>query len=539
MDSAAETAGASSAFEREVAELCVSRLSEAGRPWGESLNEGSEPAWSCMHAIRQRDRLGSGKNGGIPLWAELKSIVGIARSSDGKTTVPYAAHTRANTRIDEQSLIPALGLDPEETTLQSILDEDAEYSEGRLATGLREMRERWFGLVNPFTADWVLSELGELDLSLADVVQVFDTSLLLPGGVPDTVMTNLGDRRRAMELAPADLIGAVRALSCETHVREIAVPCPIWLGQSGRYRKDVFMNWPPPFGPRIGILTGNGPESGVTLWQDILATVRRLYPQVPDVLMPEVLVHSVPGMGLSMDLATREGDVREIVLGGIRDLLRLGCKLITTACNTTIYFEPEIAALCAEFDARFVSIAEAAVPAAVRALATQPDETGVGLVGIGPVIDLAGEFSGYRPYLADAGISVATCAATDFAYEIKNQPDATSRAATFGRLIKSLPKATGVVILALTEASIVFRRDVVPNLRKRSDSRLYVDALAELGAYMAFVYLVSGYLESEVCQIDEKPMVTRKLYELLGWADEHSEPGEGEADLAADPPRVG
>jgi aspartate/glutamate racemase len=516
MDSVAEAAGASSSFEREVAALCVSRLNEAGRPWHESHNEGGGRALSCMQAVRLRNRLGSGNNGGIPLWAELKSIVGIARSSDGRT-IPYAAHTRANTRIDEQLLIPALGLDPEKTSLQSILDEDAEHDESGSTTIRKELRERWFGLVNPFTADRVLSEFGDLDLSLADVVQLFDASLLLPAGVPDTMMTNLGDRTRAMEISPTDLIEAVRAHSCEAHLGEIAVSCPIWLGQGGRYQKDVFMNWPPPLGPRIGILTGNGPESGVTLWQDINATVRGLYPQVPDVLMPDVLVHSVPGMGLSMNLVTREKDVRETVLNGIRDLLQLDCKLITVACNTTIYFEPEIAALCAEFGARFISIAEAAVSAATRALAAQADSVGVGLIGIGPVIDLDGDFSGYRRYLTEAGISVATCPADDFAFEIKNQPDSTSRAATFGRLVRSLPPTTDVVILALTEASIVFRRDIAPHLQKRSDSRMYIDALAELGGYMAFVYLMSGYLESEVCQISQEEMIASKLSSLLGW----------------------
>lgn len=488
-----------------------------------------------MHAARQRDRLGSGDNGGIPLWAELKSIVGIARSSDGTKTIPYAAHTRANTRIDTTLLICALGMDPNETSLQSILDEDVQYDNHQLATILTEMRERWFGLVNPFTADWVLSEIGGLDLSLSDVVQLFDMSLSLSGGVPDTVMTNLGDRKRAMELAPADLIGAVRALSCDTYVQDIARPCPIWLGQAGTYRKDAFMNWPPPAGPRIGILTGNGPESGVSLWQDIIATVRGLYSHVPDVFMPDVMVHSVPGMGLSMDLVTREEEVCDIVLNGVRDLLELDCRLVTIACNTTIYFESAIAALCAEFGARFISIAEAAVPAAARALA-QTDGAGVGLIGIGSVIDLDSEFSGYRRHLQNAGISVATCepdAANDFAFEIKNQPDVTSQAATFGKLIRSLPSTTGVVILALTEASIVFRHAIARQLRKRPDTRLYVDALAELGAYVTFVYLLSGYLESEVCQLTDEPTITRKLHELLGWAEKVVEPDHSEMGLSA------
>jgi aspartate racemase len=513
----------SCSFEREIADRCIARMNETGVPWHASVNKGRERAMSCMQAVRHRDRLGSGDNGGIPLWAELKSIVGIARGKAGSAPIPYAAHTRANTRIDERSVISALGLDPDETELQSIFDEDDGIEDGGLTSVPQEMRARWFGLVNPFTADLVLSELGGVDFALPDVVQLFDVSLSLPGGVPDTVMTNLGERTRAMELAPGDLIRAVRELSCPTHIGEIAVPCPIWLGQSGKYQKDVFMNWPPPLGPRIGILTGNGPESGVTLWRDILATVRRLYPQVPDVFMPDVLIQSLPEMGLSMDLRARESTVREIVLRGVRDLLRLDCKMVTVACNTTIYFEPEIEALCAEHGARFVSIAEAAVPAAERALAKQAPGAVVGLIGISPVVDVDGGFSGYRRHLAEAGIPVVTCAADDFAFEIKNQPDSSSRVAAFGRLVKSLPPTTGVVILALTEASIVFRRDVVPHLKRRGDSRSYVDALAELGKYLTFVYLVEGYLESEVCQIAEAPMIENKLRQLLGWADGRSD----------------
>lgn len=506
----------SSAFEREVAGRCVARLNDTLVPWRESMNKSGERAMSCMQAVRHRDRLGSGDNGGIPLWAELKSIVGIARSKTGSAVVPYAAHTRANTRINERLLVAALGLDPDDTVLQSIFDEDKEI-DGAQPTVSEELRERWFGLVNPFTADLVLSDLGNLDLSLPDIVQVFDTSLSLSAGVPDTVMTNLGDRTRAMELSPDDLVGAVRTLLCPTHVGRISGPCPIWLGRSGRYRKDVFMNWPPPLGPRIGILTGNGPESGVTLWQDVLGTIRGLYPQVPDVFMPDVVIQSLPEMGLSMDLQAREEQVREVVLGGVRDLLHFDCRLITVACNTTIYFEPEIEALCAKHGARFVSIAEAAVPAVERALAEQAADTGVGLIGISPVVDVEGGFSGYRRHLVEAGISVATCAADDFAFDIKNQPDSTSRAAAFGRLVRSLPPETGVVILALTEASIVFRRDVAPQLKRRGDPRSYIDALAELGAYLAFAYLVEGYLQSEVCQIAEAALIEDKLRQLLGW----------------------
>ncbi|MGO9761032.1 MAG: hypothetical protein ACLP1Q_07220 [Solirubrobacteraceae bacterium] len=460
--------------------------------------------------------MGSGDNGGIPLWAEVKSVVGVA-VTDGQT-VPYAAHMRANTRLSESRLIRALGMDPACTALKSFLDEDAEYDEHPLAVIVTQTRERWFGLVNPFTADRTLADFEDRPISLGDVVQVFDVSLGLPGGQPDTVMTNLGDRTRAMEMAPRDLIGAVRALSGGATIHDIASPCPIWLGQAGTYRKDVFMNWPPPAGPRIGILTGNGPESGVALWSAIIAGVRRVYDNVPDVFMPDLVVHSVPDMGLSMELAAREESVRQIVLRGVQSLLNAGCHLVTIACNTTIFFESEMVALCDNAGVRFVSIAEAVVPAVARRLRQSP-EAGVGLIGIGPVIDFDAGYSGYRRRLDDAGIVVTTCAADEFAFEIKNQPSHKKRMGAFGKLVKSLPDVT-VVILALTEASIVYQ-EYVQRGKDHSDRRIYIDAVQELGAYIAFIYLITGYTASEVCQIrDERDVSWSRLYARLGWDGE-------------------
>ncbi|HST32046.1 MAG TPA: hypothetical protein VLJ80_00865 [Solirubrobacteraceae bacterium] len=430
--------------------------------------------------------------------------------------IPYAAHTRANTRIDRERLMRALAMDPSTTSLRSFIDEDANPLDPS-ASFLNNMRDRWFGLINPFSVDWAISEYEGLELSLKEIVQVFDLSLFLPGGFPDTVMTNIGDRTRAMELTPGDLIGAIRAVSGLAEIQPIASPCPIWLGQAGKHRKDVFMNWPPPQGPRIGILTGNGPESGLYLWQHVISAVRKIYPKVPDVFMPDVVIHSAPEMGLSMELASRENAVREIVVRGIKHLLEADCKLVTVACNTTIYFEEELTALCSRYGARFVSIAEAAIPAVSRALATRPSGEGVGLIGIGSVIDIEGAFSGYRRHLEDAGISVTTCAADEFAFDIKNEPEKGSRATAFERLVARLPATAGVVIIALTEASIVYPDYSQRRSKKRPDPRVYVDAVAELGAYMAFNYLATGYAESEVCQITDMPTTARKLRERLGW----------------------
>jgi aspartate/glutamate racemase len=455
-------------------------------------------------------------HGGIPLWAELKSIIGLAVSRDGRRFTPFAAHTRANTRIDERRLIEALGMDPQTTALRSLLDQDAGPETSPFARFPNDMRARWYGLINPLTVDLAISDYEDLDLTLRDVTQVFDVSLLLPGGIPDTIMTNLGDRTRAMEVAPIDLIDVVREIADVVHVCPIAVPCPIWLGEDGEYLKDVFMDWPPPSGPRIGILTGNGPESGLYLWKNILDTVRRIYPKCPDAFMPGITIHSMPEMGLSMELASRENEVRDIVMRGIRQLLEDDCKLLTVACNTTIYFEAELASLCTDHGARFVSIAEAAVLAVSRVLAKHPGGAEVGLIGIGPVIDIDGTFSGYRRHLDAASITVTTCAADDFAFDVKSMPEKGKAPTDFGGLVKSLPTTADIVIIALTEASIVYQ-DIERKSKTRSKSRVYVDALAELGAYLAFSYLMTGYLEAEVCQIRDEGTLSRKLGEAFGW----------------------
>jgi aspartate racemase len=516
MDDQADPIAERSAIEVEISGLCVARLNAAGRPWQERLNQAGRQAFSCAQAAGVRDRLGSGANGGIPLWAELKSIVGIA-SCAGKPPIPFAAHTRANTRIDRELLIGALGLDPSTTRLRSFVDQDAEYHDHPLARILTDMREQWFGLVNPFSVDRVLSDFEDIDCTIVEVVQVFDASLSLPGGLPETVMTNLGDRVRAMELTPSDLMRAVQAVSDTTIVCEIARPCPIWLGEEGEYRKDAYVKWPPPMGPRLGILTGNGPESGMSLWRALINGIRKPYSYVPDAFMPEVLVRSVPGMGLSMELEARVDEVREIVVDGIRKLLEAGCKLVTIACNTTIYFEPELALLCSEYDARFISIAEATVPAVLRELERLESGADVGLIGIGTVIDVLGDFSGYRRHLEEAGLTVEARAADEFAHAIKNQPNGSKRVRAFGRLVTSLPNTVRVVILALTEASLVYSADYESRRTGRGDTRSYIDAVQELGDYLAFSYLLDGYQQAKVCQITDLASVSRKLEARFDW----------------------
>jgi aspartate/glutamate racemase len=500
-----------------VALLCGDRLSSTGIWWRSSRNHGETEARSCMHAVRFRDRLGSGANGGIPLWAELKSLVGFARDSVTAVEIPFAAHTRANTHFSDMALVTALGLNPTTTLIVKLFDDSHLEAPVEKVAGQIDGATAWFGRVNPFNIDLIVQDGQFSTIGLPAIYQVFDESLLLDGGTPDTVMTNLGERLYAFEANPKELIAAVSKIFPNTIVARISGPDQIWLGLQGTHPKDYWLNFPPPKGPKIGILTGNSPESGITLWQDILKVLRGLFPNLPDTLMPAVIVYSVPAMGLSMELVEREQEVRNVVIGNVNRLLSEGCKLITLACNTTIYFEPEINVLCKEWGARFVSIAEGCMPA-VRSALLDTGANAVGLVGIGPVVDFSGHYSGYKRWLESEGIPVTPCPADELAFEFKSRGTVDRLLSKFRNLVSnSLPTNEPVVILALTELSIIYRDHQAKTPEKKRSSRVFIDPLQELAKYLCFTYLSSGYRECDVCQVPVTFDVEKKLSTRLGW----------------------
>src|SRR6201986_1797794 len=179
------TDAATAALEREVARVCLARLAASGCRWTLRPNFKDIPAYGCRQAARVRDRLGSGSHGGIPIWAELKSVAAVAIPDDRSPSIPFAAHTRANTSFDWPSVLRALGLDPAHAKVRSFVDDDAEYADHPLARSVREMRLRWRGIINPFTVDLALSEYEDTDLGPGDIAQVFDTSVTQFGGLPD------------------------------------------------------------------------------------------------------------------------------------------------------------------------------------------------------------------------------------------------------------------------------------------------------------------------------------------------------------------
>lgn len=147
----------------------------------------------------------------------------------------------------------------------------------------------------------------------------------------------------------------------------------------------------------IGILTGSGPDAGIDMWVAILdrwrAVLGARYGGDGDA--PSVLVHSVPELGASMDLARHVDSLRTIVLDHATVLDR-ACRAWVIACNTLNWFEAAIRE--ANPSTTFVSF-RSVVEALVRA---HPARSSV-LLGARPVAELGP----WSPYAALAPTVIA------------------------------------------------------------------------------------------------------------------------------------
>jgi aspartate racemase len=422
-----------------VAELLVRR-----RVWF-TLSRNHE-ARSCRDAAYKRRRLG---HEGIPLWDELKSFFGRLPPGPDGAPAYVVAHCRGDRLLAMSRLAAALDLAEPPARLEP------QELEG-LGMG--------YGLVNPFEA-WSIEPFAMDGRLLASgVLQVFDQDLLVPHGIPGTVMTNAGDLTWAVEFHAPEL---VRALD-NVLVADIADDDP-----EEPHR-------PPPIRPTIGILTGNGPESGISLWRRLNERVRELLgdDNLGDISMPRVLLHSLPDLGLSMELPARHEPVWEALSRAADGLLGEGANLVTVACNTTHYFAPQLHELCRARGAEFVSMPEA-VAALLRARAVDQ----VALVGIRPVAEL-GPWSAYREALAGFDVERPSPSAMsgigEVAYQVK-QDGANEEGLTRLRDILRSEFESQTIVIALTELSLLVERQ-----RKAGRSgktlidtlSVYADALA-------------------------------------------------------------
>jgi aspartate racemase len=200
---------------------------------------------------------------------------------------------------------------------------------------------------------------------------------------------------------------------------------------------------------RIGIITGSGPEAGVDLWTKVLRANRMLLGAAygGDLDAPEVVVFSVPELGLSMELERNDARVW-------RSLRRTAERMAPhvdhygIACNTLNHYADRLEAL--GLPARLVSMGEVA-----REHLAEQGITRVALLGARPVMDL-GPWSAYRtlPQHANVELPADLDELHAIIYEVKRrggaQPDIVAR---FARVLAGLQ--SGVALLACTELPLI------------------------------------------------------------------------------------
>ncbi len=390
------------------------------------------PARSCAEAARVRRRLGYI---GIPLSDELKSTAGAYDSPAGRR---YAVvHCRGHQRLDSEKVRAILG------------------SEFR-RLGAPELESELgasYGTVTPFAL-----------AHRKDIRQVADETLFANFFSPYTMMTNLGHLQYAVEFPARDVFNTLPDVAVADVVLESDHRVPVE--------------------HTIGILTGNSPEAGILLWSTINNRIRAHEPRTfrGDTGFPRVIVDSVPGMGLSMEIVHREAHVRPIVIDGVRRLCESGANLIALACNTTQYFAPEIESICADYGARFVSIVDETARVLERKGIRRFD-----FLAISPVVDfqdwsdfsrIANRFEIHVPPRKDIQ------AIAELAFAVKKD---VITSATINKLrdLINLATLTDTVVLALTELSILFasQRD-----KSRSRKR-FIDTLEVLADRIAEIYI--------------------------------------------------
>jgi len=404
------------------------------------LKSRNSVATSCRDAAARRVRLG---NIGIPLYDELKSLCVVVYRSDQRHFA--LLHARASSRFDLESARIMLGA---ERPLATMANDE-----------LRQRTGADYGTVNPFSEP-------------RNFIHVFDRGVLAKLTPPYTMMTNAGDYTWAVEFHPDEIIEALHT-ECEVHVGSIT---------DSQATADSL--------PAFGIITGNGPESGMTLWQRVneevhrrLSAHNRMY---GDLSYPRVVVHSIPEMGLSMELEQREEQVWSVIRSAIDDLHLSKVTHIAIACNTTQYFADRIREYVRDRGLAFVSMAEV-----VTEYVRDHSISDLTVIGI-PVVAELGSYSAYRP-IKDVGVRTVSpetlLQLQELGYMVKKLPYTIrdSRALNKLRLILERGTTTKNVLIALTEISVLLDR--FPKFKGEIAGRAIIDPLHLYANALARIYI--------------------------------------------------
>lgn len=389
----------------------------------------------CGIAASERYRLG---HKGIPVFDELRSKFGVYTDTDGNQK-KVLVHCRGNFELQLDKI-------------KKILSEDfKKLDDGSITKGL----------VNPIS-----STFGE-----GPILQIYDSQVLEDFYPPYTMMTNAGHFEYAMEFIPKELIQVLP----NTQVHSIATNKHLL-----KFKRH-----------KIGILTGNGPESGMMLWNSINKFVKEKlnkkkgFSFLGDLSYPEVIVSSVPEMGLSMELKLRKDITRKTVLNAVEKLCENNISILCIACNTTQYFKHDIENICKGYHVEYISI-----PKLVDKYLNQHDISHFDFLGIDEVTSFA-EFSAFKAlndkYKIETPSHTQINTVNKLAFEVKEDTGKHIGLDKLRRLIKQSTR-TDTVVLALTELSILLASE-----KKQKSDRKYIDTLSLLAENVAELYVNGIY----------------------------------------------
>ncbi|MCK5058887.1 MAG: aspartate/glutamate racemase family protein [Candidatus Aminicenantes bacterium] len=399
-------------------------------------------ALGCREAANKRNRLG---HTGIPLEHELKSIFGKFINAAGNEQY-VILHCKAHQELDYDKVKKVLRARREVNKLEN--DE------------LADIFHMDYGLVNPFTLDPLFWE--------TPILQVFDKSLTINNLPPYTMMTNAGDLTWAIEFKPKELFEAVK------HYRIEDITTHISSNNRSANKKR----------PKIGILTGNAPESGIALWQKINHIIREERKEhfYGDISFPYVTVESIPDMGLSMELDLREKETWEAVNAGIISLCNQGATIVCIACDTTQYFTPRIREITSQYKSRFISIPEVTFDYLAKNKINE-----FAFLGIKYVTDLSDKWSAFkklRKFKIETLSEESIKKIHELAFKVKRE-GITGPGITKLRDLLNHETKSKTIVVALTELSILLGTQ-----KKRSrKGRTFIDTLDLLADAVAGEYL--------------------------------------------------
>ncbi len=222
--------------------------------------------------------------------------------------------------------------------------------------------------------------------------------------------------------------------------------------------------------PRLGIITGSGPEAGMDMWAKLLDENRRRLGQAfrGDLDAPAVSIISDPELGLSMELQKTEQQVWNALR---QDVLALDGKVaaFTIACNTLNLFAERIREL--NLRSVFVSFCDV-----LEHYLRRSGQQRVCLLGARPVAEL-GEWSPYRSLRQHVAFEpVQAQALHQLIYDIKalgpRHPELRPR---FARLLDGIESDT--VLLACTELPLI--ADIDTDKQLVDVTQLVVEAMLD------------------------------------------------------------